>query len=426
MKKNTLFHRDFTIMVVGQIISLFGNSILRFSISLYVLDLTGSAAAFGSILAISMIPTVLISPFGGILADRVNRRDIMVALDFTTAALILSFALFFLGDGNLFPVTVMMVLLSVIQAFYQPAVQSSLPVLVADEHLEQGNGVVIQVSALANLVGPILGGFLYGFFSMKTILIGSCACFFLSAVMELFLRIPFERRLRAGNIFAMVKGDFAESWHFISRQNPKILQLLGLMAMFNMVFSCLVIVGLPFLIRVYLGLSAQHNGFAEGAMAVGSILGGVLSGLLAKRMKFSRTYWLLIATAVAVIPMGFAVLTNQKPLLSYAVILISVLFCMCCGTLFSIFAQTFAQRQTPTQLLGKVASLIMVVCMCAQPIGQAIYGILYDKCKENLSLLLFGAAGISILLSLVSIRILRGMTAEAPVEEGPSEIVKNM
>ena len=69
MKPKKLFHRNFSLMIIGQIISLFGNAILRFALSMYVLDLTGSAAAFGTILAVSMIPTVLLSPVGGIIAD---------------------------------------------------------------------------------------------------------------------------------------------------------------------------------------------------------------------------------------------------------------------------------------------------------------------------------------------------------------------
>ena len=80
-----LFNRDFTIMIVGQIMSLFGNAVMRFALSLYVLDQTGSSSVFGMILAISMIPMVVGAPFGGILADRVSRKWIMVALDYITA-----------------------------------------------------------------------------------------------------------------------------------------------------------------------------------------------------------------------------------------------------------------------------------------------------------------------------------------------------
>ncbi|MGM9310601.1 hypothetical protein [Flavonifractor plautii] len=64
MRSDRLFSRDFTLMVAGQIISLFGNAILRFALSLYVLDTTGSAAVFGGILAVSMVPTILCSPWG--------------------------------------------------------------------------------------------------------------------------------------------------------------------------------------------------------------------------------------------------------------------------------------------------------------------------------------------------------------------------
>ena len=144
-----LFTRDFTLMTVGQIISLFGNAILRFALSLHVLALTGSAAVFGGILALSMVPTALLSPLGGILADRLPRARIMVILDFSTCACILVFDALFARSGNLAAVTLFMVLLSLIQAVYQPSVQASVPALVAEDRLNAANGVVLQVQALA-------------------------------------------------------------------------------------------------------------------------------------------------------------------------------------------------------------------------------------------------------------------------------------
>ena len=89
MQKTKRFGKDFILVIIGQIISLFGNAILRFALSLYVLDTTGSAAVFGGILAVSMVPTILCSPLGGVLADRVPRQRIMWGLDFFTAARLL-------------------------------------------------------------------------------------------------------------------------------------------------------------------------------------------------------------------------------------------------------------------------------------------------------------------------------------------------
>lgn len=81
-----LFRRDFTLVVIGQIISLFGNAILRFALPLYLLRETGSSTLFGVVTACSFAPMVILSMVGGVLADRVNKRDIMVGLDFSTAA----------------------------------------------------------------------------------------------------------------------------------------------------------------------------------------------------------------------------------------------------------------------------------------------------------------------------------------------------
>ena len=92
-EKTKLFKRDFTLVVMGQIISLFGNAILRFALPLYLLRETGSSTLFGIVTACSFAPMVVLSMIGGVLADRVNKRNIMVGLDFSTAILILIFYL---------------------------------------------------------------------------------------------------------------------------------------------------------------------------------------------------------------------------------------------------------------------------------------------------------------------------------------------
>lgn len=122
-----LFSKDFTLVVIGQIISLFGNAAVRFALPLYLLNLTGSSALYGTVMACAFIPSILLSPVGGIVADRVNKRNIMVTLDFFTAAVILIFSLC-MDVGNLaVPVTVTMMLLYGIAGAYQPSVQASIP-----------------------------------------------------------------------------------------------------------------------------------------------------------------------------------------------------------------------------------------------------------------------------------------------------------
>lgn len=157
MKSARLFSRDFTLMVIGQVISLFGNAILRFALSLHVLETTGSAAAFGGISALAMVPTLVFGPLGGVLADRAPRQRIMWGLDFFSAALVLGYILLFPGGGPLGAVGAVMVLLSAIQAVYQPAVQASVPLLAPAERLAAANGTVSQVQAWPICWGPSWG-----------------------------------------------------------------------------------------------------------------------------------------------------------------------------------------------------------------------------------------------------------------------------
>lgn len=286
-----LFQRDFSIMILGQIISLFGNSILRFSLSLYVLDVTGSAAVFGTILAVSMIPTVILSPFGGVLADRLPKQKIMTILDFVTAGMIVNYDVIFGSTGSLAAVAVFMILLTLIQAFYQPAVQASIPLLAAREHLMAANGIVMQVQALAGLLGPILAGMLYGIGGVKPILAASAVCFFLSAVMELFLRIPHDKRAPEASPVRTALLDLKEALLYLIKENTCLFKLLIIVAGINLFLSALFIIGLPYLVKIYLGMSAQAYGFAEAALGLGSILGGLLSGLAGKKIKFKQSHF---------------------------------------------------------------------------------------------------------------------------------------
>ena len=125
--KQKLFTRNFTFLILGQISSLIGNYTLKFALSMYVLEQTGSASIFAGLLALAMLPTILLSPFGGILADRANRRNIMVALDTLSglSVLIASFAMA-LGQ-DIFVIGALLIILSVLGAFESPTVQACVP-----------------------------------------------------------------------------------------------------------------------------------------------------------------------------------------------------------------------------------------------------------------------------------------------------------
>lgn len=106
--QSSLRSANFILLVLGQGISLFGNTMLRFAMSMWVLDETASSTTFATVLAISVIPTILISPFGGVMADRVSKRAMMVALDIISGIVTLLATVFFALSGfNILAIAIM-------------------------------------------------------------------------------------------------------------------------------------------------------------------------------------------------------------------------------------------------------------------------------------------------------------------------------
>ncbi|TCL57513.1 sugar phosphate permease [Kineothrix alysoides] len=378
-----LFSKDFTLVIAGQIISLFGNAALRFALPLYLLNRTGSCTLYGAVTACAFIPAILLSPAGGIIADRVNKRNVMVILDFLTSALILIFYLCMGGANIILLIGGMLMLLYGIAGFYQPSVQASIPALVNKDKLMAANAVINSVSSLSGLLGPVLGGILYSLYGLKTVLFLCFFCFLLSAIMELFIVIPFEKRRDGENIWKTAGCDFSESLSFIRKEKPIIGKVLLVVCAINLFMSAMIVVGLPYLITEVLNFSpVQANrlyGFAEGALAAGGIAGGVLTGILSKRLAVKKAGNLLLACAVCVFPIGITLAVCSSDMINYIVISSCCFLLMAISTMFTVQMLTFVQAETPPDLVGKVIAVILMISMCAQPIGSAIYGILFEN-----------------------------------------------
>lgn len=397
-----LFTRDFTLVVIGQVISLFGNAILRFALPLYLLRLTGSSTLFGTVTACSFIPMILLSLVGGVLADRINKRNIMVILDFCTAALI---TIFCLSMGKLPVVPLFIVFLMIlygISGTYQPAVQASVPALVRQEKLMEGNAVINFVNTLSGLTGPVIGGILFGIWGIYPILIISIACFTFSAIMEIFIVIPYQKRPAQKGLLSVAKSDLSESWRFTRDRKPAFFSVVAALAAFNLVLSPAMIVGIPVMVVNILGMDDFSLGLAQGVMGLGGLAGGLAAGPLASLIPVRRSYWLLLTCALSSVLMGAALLPGLPALAGYLIILTGSFTAMGASTLFTIQISTVVQQQTPAHLVGKIMAAIISVSMCTQPLGQAVYGLLFDLLSGVPFLVMFGAGAAALAISLYS------------------------
>lgn len=365
---------------------------------------TSMSYLYGAVTACAFIPAILLSPLGGIIADRINKRNIMVILDFFTAAVIITFSLLMNGVNLIFLLTLTLMLLYGIAGAYQPSVQANIPALTSQDHFMAANSIINTVSSFASLIGPALGGVLYSAYGLKPVLWICAACFTLSAIMEIFIKIPFRKQAPGDGILKTMKNDFAESIRFIRKENPLIRKTLLVICGMNLFLSAMIIVALPYLITEVLNLEAsQANrlyGFAEGALAAGGLVGGIGAGIFASKLQLHKSGSLIVSCAVYVFPISAALMLISSGIINYIIITACCFVIMIFSIVFTVQMMSLIQTETPQNLIGKVIAVILTVSMCAQPLGNTLYGVLFEVCKgyEYVVVLFSGIVSLAIAL----------------------------
>ena len=407
-----LFTKNFTLLILGQLTSLFGNFILKLALSMYVLEATGSAAIFAGILSAATIPTILLSPLGGILADRADRRNIMVALDALTGVSVLCAALFMSENNTIAVISTLLIILSILGAFETPTVQACIPTMLQGDNIMKGNAVVNQVASLSYLIAPMLGGVLYAVFGLKPVMYASVVCFFITALFECFIKLSYQRIQSQGGVLQIVKQDFLSSMQYISKEQTSISKMLLLTAFSRFFVMGITIVGLPFLVRTVLGLNAKYYGAAESALAVATILGSIAAGILAEKLKIHKLSVLLASMGIFIIPAGIVFILPVNAIIKYGVTVVSFCGMQAVISIFSIFAVSLIQQRTPNHLIGKVMAYTSTVTLCVQPIGQIVYGFLFDKFYSAIYFVLIPTGIIVCIVGLSAMSFFKNMEKE--------------
>lgn len=394
-----LFNKNFTILILGQLISLLGNSLQRFALSLYILDITGSAAIFSTVLALTIIPQVVVAPFGGAIADRFSKKKIMITLDFFSSALLLVFFIL-LSESNqqIFLIGILTCTLAIIQNFYDPTVRASIPAITAKENLTKANSVVSQISAITLLIGPIAAGFIYGFFGIYVVFVINIISFFLSAIMELFLTMPFCKLPLDGNAMVTFTKDIKNTLTYLYQEKRIILSFIIIAAGINLFLTPLYIVGVPYVEKVVFHVSDNLYGISEGCIGAGMIVGSTLAGVFSKMLSIHKVPQFFFLLSVTIFLMGIPTLgflCTQEGInyTSYILLtLFGILFALCIA-IINIVSISFIQLVTPQEKMGKIMALTTAVSSALLPIGSVLFGFLYEISADKL-FILYSVAGI--------------------------------
>ena len=336
----------FILIVLGQIVSLFGNAALRFALPLYLLRQTGSAALYGGITALAMLPALAGMLTGGALADRCRKARLMALLDLVTTGI-------------------------------AAAAAAGLP------HLP-----------LLPLVLTVLGAVLLEHLGIRGLLVLCGCCFALSAGMELCLRIPqdvpYDTKLSVRSLWA----DLRESAQFLTGQ-AAVLRLAAAMAAVNLLEVPALTVGVPVLVVQTLQKSDASLGLVQAVLSAGGILGGVLAGTVFVRHPIRSGTPLLLALSGVCAALGLAL---RVSVLQFGSILVLGAVFMAVAALFNIWFFAQLQVLVPQAQLGKTTACLSVLACLTQPIGQAAYGIAFQHWAAHPADVLLAAGVLSALV----------------------------
>ncbi|HEY8420550.1 MAG TPA: MFS transporter [Thermoclostridium sp.] len=385
MNLKLIKQKDFSLLILGKLVSLLGSNMQQFALSLYVLAITGSATVFASILSISILPRLLLSPVAGVFGDWFDRKKTIVSLDFLNAIIIGIFAGIYMVNDNLSiaAIYILVILLEITEIFFHSAMSAVLPSMVKKEELLEANSFNSLVMSIGNVLSPVIAAALYGAFGMKIILIVNSASFALSAVSEIFINMPKTHKQPEKIDIKTFMNDLAEGINIL-KSNRLISTMIGLGTLINFSVSPLFGIGLVYIFKQVLKVNDMQFGVFEMALSASMLLAPVLCGGIIKKIRIGKlTYLSFTITAVlilimSVFPSGFILKAFNTNMVSYVGLLIISFVIGLVVAVANIAIGTLFNQVVPLELMGRTSTVFNLAVTVFIPVGQMIFGFLYD------------------------------------------------
>ncbi|MFJ8086602.1 MFS transporter [Lysinibacillus sp. NPDC095746] len=398
-KKATYHLWTFT---TSKMISLLGSHVLSFGIGLYILALTGSAMSFATTMICSILPRALVAPLAGYVADNYSKKRTILFAQAGTILTVSGLLLYTEMVGlSVYAIYIATVFNTICSAFSGVTFSSSIATLVNPERLQKAMSFNQMSVSLAAIGGPVIGGMMYGFFSMKAFLlvhmVAYVIAFCLEATMNFTLYSTREPTLEKEKIWA----GLASGFRYIKQQ--KVVKTIMWISLWINLFFSAIVVGGTYIIIELLKVKSTHFGFIEASGAVGMLIASLVFATrkeVKAPLRFSKISLLLLASSLglAVVPL----ITN----LSYLAI---VIFYIVIYFIFAIFEMgvnmpimVYMQKLISEEYRGRVLGLMETMAMSMMPIGMVVYGILYDTFPATVILLVTSV--IIVTISLVMLR----------------------
>lgn len=389
---NVLGDRHYVRLWLSSLIPTLGDWLLLVALPMAVLSLSGSAFATGLTLLSATLPQVLLAPLAGALADRVNRRLLMVTCDLIRAALLPGLLLVH-GPHQLWIVYAVSFLTSLARQLFDPASRALLPQLLDGTRLVRAGALLSVGQDAVRLVGPALGGILYATSGLGLVVWLDVLSFLISASLIASVRAPDALPVRPTR---QPGGDWRLGWRRV-RRSPTLRVLLLADALSSVKEGTYNVLGVVFVVEV-LHAGATGRGLISSAQALGGILGGLLVGHFGARWK---ARW----------PVGLGLLGNGGCLLalfllqSYPAALGLAALCGLPVMAAGVMLTATVQKNVPSGLLGRVFGVFGTVGGLLLLLSQGMASALGDR-MSVVTLLCIGA-GFEVLAGVIVLTALR-------------------
>ncbi|KQT54871.1 hypothetical protein ASG43_04835 [Aureimonas sp. Leaf454] len=362
----------FAVLIGGQLLSFLGTTLSGIGIGIWVFAQTGSVMTFAGLMILTLVPAILMSPFGGVIADTWPKKPAMLAVDSLSGVTsLVMLALLTSGRLELWHLYANAVISGMALGLQRPLFESTTPLMVRGDRLAAVNGVVHAVAGIGQIVAPVLAGALIGSFGLVYLLVIDAGTFVIALACVIAVKVPnAPKRARAGeNWFA----SFREGWRFV-RDRRGLHAMFWFTALRNYLFATCEVVVLPLLLIL---TTAETAGAVLSVGGLGVLAGGLLMGLLARSRRL--IVWVILAQGLTGIAMIVGGVTTDLAVIAAALALAFMAF-----PIEEASSTTIMQRKVPAELLGRVASVRNMMSMSAPPLAMLVAAPLADRVFEPL------------------------------------------
>lgn len=359
----------FSLILGGQAFSLIGSGLVQFSIIWWLTRETDSTVILSLAAITGLVPVILLSPLAGVVADRINRRLVMIMSDaFIALATLVMAVLMSLGYRPIWLIFVLLFLRAAGSAFHQPAFEAAIPLIAPEIHLVRTAAVTQILRSAISFLAPLLGALLIEWLPLAQILLIDVVSAGIAILLLLPAPIPSVsqsdglRHPLAGYLQDMKIGiQYVLRW-------KGLLALIIVFGLSNFLLAP-VLSMMPLIITRHFNGGAREYGFFEMALAIGVIAGSLslsIWGGFKRKIVSINIAQIVCGLGLA----GIALVASD----SFWVVLVLIALCGLCSAYINSPATAIMQAKVDKEMQGRVMSIVTVVCMVAMPLSLAIAG----------------------------------------------------